>query len=90
MERNIKVSVLIRQEDDQVVAWSPDVDIASQGDTIEQAQANLLEAIELWLETASQPEILSHLPELATPAKTRRLPLFTQLEVPVGRETSTT
>ena len=35
----------------------PDLDIASQGDTVGEARANLMEAIELFLETASPSEI---------------------------------
>ncbi|MFH1224434.1 MAG: type II toxin-antitoxin system HicB family antitoxin [Candidatus Diapherotrites archaeon] len=31
-------------------AWSPNLDIASQGDTVEEAIANLKEAIELHIE----------------------------------------
>ena len=39
------------------VALCPEVDVASQGDTIEQARANLQEALELFFETASETEI---------------------------------
>jgi predicted RNase H-like HicB family nuclease len=35
----------------------PELDIASQGDSIEQARDNLCEALELSFETASQEEI---------------------------------
>jgi predicted RNase H-like HicB family nuclease len=37
------------------------LDIASQGDTIEEARSNLQEALELFFETASPSEI-EHLP----------------------------
>ena len=35
----------------------PELDMASQGDTVEQARSNLIEALELFLETASASEI---------------------------------
>ena len=35
----------------------PELDIASQGDTIEEARENLREALELFFETASPEEI---------------------------------
>lgn len=37
-------------------------DIASQGDTVEEARDNLVEAIELFLEVADPSEITGHLP----------------------------
>ncbi|MFH1697404.1 MAG: type II toxin-antitoxin system HicB family antitoxin [Candidatus Diapherotrites archaeon] len=39
-------------------AWSPDLDIASQGDTVEEAVANLKEAIELHMECLTPAELL--------------------------------
>lgn len=39
-------------------AWSPDLDIASQGDTVEEAIANLKEAIELHIECLTPAERL--------------------------------
>lgn len=38
-------------------AWSPDLDVASQGDTVEEAIANLKEAIELHIECFKPSEI---------------------------------
>jgi predicted RNase H-like HicB family nuclease len=49
-------TAIIEREDDGFVALCPEVDIASQGDTIEEARANLQEALELFLETASPKE----------------------------------
>jgi predicted RNase H-like HicB family nuclease len=46
----------IHKEGDLYVALCPELDIASQGETIESARENLREAIELFLETASQEE----------------------------------
>ncbi len=43
-------SAVIYKEDELYVAGCPEVDTASQGDTIEEALANLKEATELYLE----------------------------------------
>jgi predicted RNase H-like HicB family nuclease len=47
----------IEREDDGYVSLCPELDIASQGDTVEEARTNLIEAIELFLETASSEEL---------------------------------
>ena len=44
-------------KDNGYVSFCPELDVASQGDTIEEARANLVEAVELFLETASPSEI---------------------------------
>jgi len=51
----------IHKEGDLYVALCPELDIASQGKTIETARENLREAIELFLETASRQEIAERL-----------------------------
>ncbi|HPO14311.1 MAG TPA: type II toxin-antitoxin system HicB family antitoxin [Candidatus Hydrogenedentes bacterium] len=48
---------LIAQEGEWYAALCPELDIASQGETIEEAKAMLSEAVELFLETASKKEI---------------------------------
>ena len=53
-------AVLIR-ENDGFVALCPEVDVASQGDTVEEAKANLREAVELFFECASPDEIRDRL-----------------------------
>lgn len=50
-------TAIIEWEDDGFVALCPEVDVASQGDTIEEARQNLREAVELFLETADPFEI---------------------------------
>ena len=50
-------TAIIEREDDGYVALCPELDIVSQGDTIEEARANLREALELFFETASPEEI---------------------------------
>lgn len=56
-------TAIIEREDDGYVAFCPELDIASQGDTIESARANLQEALELFLESASPEEIKGRLRE---------------------------
>jgi predicted RNase H-like HicB family nuclease len=68
-------TAIIEREDDGYVALCPELDIASQGGTIEEARANLLEALELFLETASPEEIGQRLREEV---------YVTRVEVPVG------
>ena len=52
-----KLTAIIEREDDMYVALCPELDIASQGDSIESARDNLQEAIELFFETTSPGEI---------------------------------
>ena len=54
-----QLTAIIEREGDGYVALCPEFDIASQGDTIEEARKNLLEAEELFFSTASQKEIQS-------------------------------
>ena len=51
------VTMVIEREGEGYVALCPDLDIASQGDTITEARANLKEALELFFESASETEI---------------------------------
>jgi predicted RNase H-like HicB family nuclease len=68
-------TAIIEREENQYVALCPELDIASQGDTVEQARGNLKEAIELFLEEASPQEVQSRLHEEV---------FVTRLEVTVG------
>jgi len=52
-----RVTVVIEREDDGFVALCPGLDIASQGDSIEEARANLAEALALFFEAASPEEV---------------------------------
>ncbi len=54
-------TVIIGREGEGYVSLCPELDIASQGDTIETARENLREALELFFETASPSEIESRL-----------------------------
>jgi len=55
--RPLKLTAIIEREDDWYVATCPELDVASQGKTIEEARSNLLEAVELFFEAASPSEI---------------------------------
>jgi predicted RNase H-like HicB family nuclease len=56
-----RLTALIEREGDGFVALCPEVDVVSQGDTIEEARANIQEAVELFFETASETEIAERL-----------------------------
>jgi predicted RNase H-like HicB family nuclease len=66
---------IIEREGNGYVSLCPELDIASQGDTIEEARVNLREALELFFETASPAEIQTRLHEEV---------YVTQVEVAVG------
>jgi len=50
-------TAIIERDDDWYVALCPELDIASQGESVEEARHNLIEAIELFFEVASPSEI---------------------------------
>jgi predicted RNase H-like HicB family nuclease len=52
-----QVTAIIEREGNGYVALCPELDVASQGETIESARNNLREAVELFLETADSAEI---------------------------------
>ena len=58
-----RMSAVIHREGDGFVSLCPELDIASQGDTIEAARDNLREALELFFETASPTEVEQRLGE---------------------------
>ena len=53
----MKLTAIIEKEGAGYVSLCPQLDIASQGDTIGGARDNLQEALELFFETASAEEI---------------------------------
>lgn len=52
-----RYTAIVEKEGNQYVALCPELDVASQGKTIEEAKANLKEAVELFLESADSEEI---------------------------------
>ena len=69
------LTAIVNHENHGYVALCPELDIASQGDTIGQARDNLREALELFYETADSAEISNRL---------RGEVYVTQLEVEVA------
>ena len=52
-----QLTAIIEREGDEYVAFCPEVDVASQGKTVDEARKNLREALELFFEIASPEEI---------------------------------
>ncbi len=52
-----RFTAVLEREDDMYVALCPQLDVVSQGATLEEARDNLREAVMLFLETASPEEI---------------------------------
>ena len=52
-----QMTAIIEREGDGYVALCPELDVASEGETIEDAHKNLREAVELFVETADPVEI---------------------------------
>ena len=50
MATKMKLSAILQKEGDWYVSLCPELDIASQGKTVEEAVSNLQEAVELYLE----------------------------------------
>lgn len=57
MIRTPTFTAIIEREGDGYVALCPELDIASQGNSIEEAKSNLIEALELFFEVADLSEI---------------------------------
>lgn len=68
-------TAIIEREDNGYVSLCPELDIASQGDTIEAARDNLREAVELFFEAASEQEIRERMHEEV---------YITRLEIAIG------
>ena len=61
MKTTRQLTAIIEREDDGYVALCPELDIASQGDTVESARKNLVEALELFFESADATEVTRRL-----------------------------
>jgi predicted RNase H-like HicB family nuclease len=57
MKKTQQFTAIIEREGNGYVSLCPELDIASQGDSIESARTNLQEAVELFFETAEPGEI---------------------------------
>ncbi len=72
---NRRLTAVVERDGKGYVALCPDVDVVSQGDTVDEARENLAEALELFFETAPPEEIQRRLREEV---------YVTQIEVAVG------
>jgi len=61
VKKKQQLTTIIDKEGSGYVALCPELDIASQGDTIEEARSNLQEAVELFFETADPGEVKQRL-----------------------------
>jgi predicted RNase H-like HicB family nuclease len=61
--KRVRLTAVIEREGDGYVALCPEIDVASQGDTVDEARDNLHEAVDLFLECASESEISDRLPD---------------------------
>ena len=75
MDKLQQFTAIIERDGDGFISLCPQLDIASQGDTAEEARTNLIEALELFFEAADPAEIQERL---------RREVFVTHLEVAVG------
>ncbi len=75
MKQTQQLTAIIERDGAGYVSLCPELDIASQGETIEAARANLQEAVELFFETADPSEIKRRLHSEV---------FVTRLEVEVG------
>ena len=75
MKHTEQLTAILQREGDGFVGLCPEIDVASQGQTIEETVSNLEEAVSLFFETADPSEI----------TRRRRSEVFvTQVEVEVG------
>jgi len=75
MTQPLRFTAIIEREDEGFVSLCPELDVSSQGSSIEEAKANLIEALSLFFETADPTEVSGRF----------RSEIFvTQVEVPVG------
>ena len=61
MKSTQQFTAIIEREGDGYICLCPELDIASQGDNIEEARRNLIEALELFFETADPSEVKNRL-----------------------------
>jgi len=75
MARTGQFTAIIEREGNGYVALCPELDIASQGDSVDEARTNLLEALTLFFEMAEASELERRRSEQK---------FITQVEIPIG------
>jgi predicted RNase H-like HicB family nuclease len=76
MTKKFQFTAVIEREGNGYVSLCPELDIASQGDSVEEAKSNLKEAVELFFESASESEIVRRLHDEV---------FVTRMEVAIGQ-----
>lgn len=64
-----RLTAVVKPDGNGFVSLCPELDITSQGDTLGEAQANLLEALRLFSETASPQEVESRIAKQQSPGR---------------------
>ncbi|MBI5289114.1 MAG: type II toxin-antitoxin system HicB family antitoxin [Chloroflexi bacterium] len=64
MSKTVRLTAVIRRENDAYVSLCPELDIASHGDSVDEARAMLIEAVQGWFETASEDEVARSIPSM--------------------------
>lgn len=59
MKRVEQFTAIIEREGNGYVSLCPELDIASQGDSVEEAKNNLIEAVQLFFEVVNSSEVQS-------------------------------
>ena len=75
MQQVRRLTAIIERDDDGFVSLCPELDVASQGATIEEARTNLVEALTLFFESADETDVNQ---------RSHSDIFITQVEVPVG------
>ena len=57
MSQSYQLTAIIEREEDDYVALCPELNVASQGKSVEEARTNLIEAVELFFECADPLEV---------------------------------
>jgi predicted RNase H-like HicB family nuclease len=70
-----RLTAIIEREGDGYVALCPELDIASQGDSVESARQSLSDAVDLFFECASAEEVARRLSSEV---------YITHIEIPIG------
>ncbi len=83
MNKVLQLTAVIEREGAGYVSTCQELDIVSQGDTVEEARVNLVEAVEGFLEVASQSEIKRRLKK-----ETYILPILPTLPKPRVKSTA--
>jgi predicted RNase H-like HicB family nuclease len=88
MPRALELTAIIEREDEQYVSLCPELNIASCGSTVEEARANLIEALEGFFEVAPPSEVRRRWHEITDPGELQQRlhneVFITRLEITVG------